>query len=92
MPKLRVYIAEQKEDHDCYNLMAKTKTGLINSMEACDHMTFTRAAYAELSYSDAFDLMWLLTGEGCGRNLSFPFEIIREYKKPLTANHVPEEV
>ncbi len=91
MPKLRVFIAEQQDDAACYNIMARTKKEMVSMMRTQGHVTFTRAALVELKYDSAFDLADMMTNEGGGKGIGYPFKILREYTKPLCSNHSPED-
>ena len=90
MPKLKAFIAEQGDDHRCFNILAKTKKDMVQQMEDSGHVTYTRAAQVVLEYRDGFELAKLLTGESGGREIGWPFSVVREYTTPLCKNHVPD--
>lgn len=73
MPKLTVWIAEQGDDHPCYNLIGRTRKSVkeqiaerIAQGDRADR--YEAPVKVEIEYRDAFDLFDRLTCEGGGRH------------------------
>lgn len=66
--KLRVWIAEQKNDARCYNIIARTKKDCLKQVsEAWNSNEYQYMVQQEIEYKDAYDLFDILTAEGGGR-------------------------
>jgi hypothetical protein len=68
MAKLTFWIAEQHEDSDCYNLVARTRKALLVMMSERPHVRYDAPKKVVVEYKDAFDLFDWVTSEGGGRH------------------------
>jgi hypothetical protein len=71
MARLIIWIAAQNQDSGAYNLISKTKKGLLDKISeskiSSPHMIFEEPKKTVIQYKDAFDLFDQCTGEGGGR-------------------------
>lgn len=68
MAKLTFWIAEQHDDADCYNLVARTRKALLEMVSDRPDIKYDAPKKIEVFYKDAFDLFDYLTSEGGGRH------------------------
>lgn len=67
MATLTFWLAEQHDDHNCYNVIARTKRDCLAQVAQRPHMTFAPPRKVSITYRDAFDLFDMATSEGGGR-------------------------
>lgn len=68
MARLKLWIAKQDSDSACYNLLSKTRKGLLAQIKQQSHVTYHTIERVQITYKDAFDLFEWVTGEGGGRD------------------------
>lgn len=68
--KLTYWIAQQRTDHECYDIVARTRKEAIAQMIG-ERRDFEPPVKREIWYKDAFDLFEQLTGEGGGRRAGY---------------------
>ncbi len=70
--KLTVWIAEQEDDHNCYNIVAKTKKECLAKVKEWSsgniNTTYKELFKCEIECKDMFDFFEMLTAEGGGRS------------------------
>jgi hypothetical protein len=70
--KLIVRIANQEEDHNCYNIVAKTKKECLLKVKEWagndTNTTYKELFKCEIECKDMFDFFERLTSEGGGRS------------------------
>ena len=68
--KLTYWLAQQHRDHECYDIIARTRKDAIAQMIERGG-EFDPPVKREIWYDDAFDLFEKLTGEGGGRRAGY---------------------
>ena len=68
--KLTYWLAQQHDDHECYDIVARTRKEAIAQMSE-SRREFEPPVKREIRYKDAFDLFEQLTGEGGGRRYGY---------------------
>jgi hypothetical protein len=68
MAKLTFWIAEQHDDADCYNLVARTRKALLVMVSKHPSVRYDAPKKVVVEYKDAFDLFDYLTCESGGRH------------------------
>jgi len=70
MANLTVWIAEQHDDHNCYNVIGRTRKSVLEQLETrSDSNRYDAPKKVVIQYKDAFDLFDWLTSEGGGRHV-----------------------
>lgn len=63
-----IWLATQKRDAECYNLIAKSKKDLVKRLENYDPGEYREAWKLDIDCTDIFNLVSYLTSEGGGRH------------------------
>ena len=70
MANLTVWIAEQHDDADCYNVIGRTRKAVLEQLETRSNRNrYDAPKKIVIQYKDAFDLFDWLTSEGGGRHV-----------------------
>ena len=68
MKKLTVWLSEQEQDNQCYNIVARTRREALEQIKQRNWTTWSKPKKVVVEYKDAFDLFEWVTGEGGGRH------------------------
>ena len=67
--KLTYWACKSIDDSDCYSIVAKTKREANEKRDEQGADRYASAVKCVIDYTDAFDLMDMLTSEGGGRTV-----------------------
>ena len=78
---MKIWIATQEEDSQCYNLIGKSKESVLRQIEdedSCLH--YEELYYVEIPKMTAFEMFAYFTGEGGGRS-PYCYNVLATYKR-----------